>query len=286
MLDAFFQAKSAQQNNPDALFQQMASNQTIYNPQVVNTPAFKVAQQRMSDLTINSGLTAKELSDQINNGSITIGSQAYKDLQTSNPQLVQNAERLNAINTGIGKRVDSNTIETNVGNNIIKNVPKEEVPTLQGMLANNEQVKTALDNSKATKTRVDEIQDTLDNLEDDIKKQYEGKDVTSGYLQARISELSKPLIRELNTLNRTYSNQLAELQYYSGIVKEDYETQKEERKAQAAQDFQVQRDERNFAQQQELATFQNKLATESKKLDYAYQDSRDVQNFKQDLQKI
>lgn len=275
MLDAFFQAKSAQQNNPDALFQQIISNQTIQNPSIRNTPAFKAAQSRASALSINSWLTAKELSDQIKNGSITIGSQAYKDLQTSNPQLVQNAERLNAINTWVGKRVDANTIESNVGNNIIKNVPKEEVPTLQGMLANNEQVKTALDNSKATKTRVDTIQDTLDNLEDDIKKQYEGKDVTAWYIQAVISEKSKPLIRELNTLNRTYSNQLAELQYYSGIVKDDYETSKAQ-----------QQDERNFAQQKELATFQNTLATESKKLDYAYQNSRDVQNFKQDLQKM
>lgn len=72
MLDAFFQAKSAQQNNPDALFQQIVSNQTIQNPAIRNTPAFKTAQTRASDLTINSGLTAKELSDQIKNGSITI----------------------------------------------------------------------------------------------------------------------------------------------------------------------------------------------------------------------
>lgn len=143
------------------------------------------------------------------------------------------------------------------------------------MLAKSPEVKTALDNSKATKTRVDEIQDTLDNLEEDIKKQYEGKDVTSGYIQAVLSEKSKPLIRELNTLNRTYSNQLAELQFYSDIVKSDFADQKAQRA-----------DERNFAQQKELATFQNALATESKKLDYAYQNSRDVQNFKQDLQKM
>ncbi len=99
MLDAFFQAKAAQQNNPDALFQQIVNNQTIQNPEIRNSPAFKSAQTRASDLNVNSGLSAKELSDQIKNGSINIGSQAYKDLQATNPQLVQDAERINTLNT-------------------------------------------------------------------------------------------------------------------------------------------------------------------------------------------
>lgn len=46
------------------------------------------------------------------------------------------------------------------------------------MLSENTQVKSALDTSKATKTRVDAIQDSLDNIEADVRKQYEGKDVT------------------------------------------------------------------------------------------------------------
>jgi hypothetical protein len=178
MLDAFFQSKNAQQNNPDALFAQIANNQPIYNPATKSTPAYKSAMSRFNDLNINAGLTAKELSDQLKNGSITIGSQAYKDLQAKNPQLVQNAEKLNAVNTGMGGKTDTNVIESNVGNNIIKDVKKEDVPNLQNALANNPEVKQSLATSKETKTKIDALQDNLDNLEEDIRAQLKGTGAT------------------------------------------------------------------------------------------------------------
>lgn len=287
MLDAFFQSKSAQINNTDALFQQIATNQPIYNQDTKRTPAYQKAFSRFSDMNLNAGLTPNELADKLRNGSITLGSQAYTDLQMKNPALVKNAERLNSINTWVGgQKMDSNTILSNVSNSIIKDVPQADIPNLQKMLSTNPQVSDSLAKSKETKTNVDKLQDTLDNMEDDIRAQYKGTGATEGYIQWVISEKSKPIVRQLNTLNRTYSNQLSELQYYTGIVKDDYDTAKEERKTTSDRAYQTQKDERNFVQQQQLATFQNKLSNESKKLDYAYQDSRDVQNYKQDLQKM
>lgn len=115
MLDAFFQSKSSQTNNPDMLFQQIATNQPIYNPNIKSSPAYQKAFSRFNEMNLNSGLTSNELADKIRNGSIPIGSQAYNDLNMKNPSLVRNAEILNSVNTGVrGNRIDSNTIESNV----------------------------------------------------------------------------------------------------------------------------------------------------------------------------
>jgi hypothetical protein len=52
----------------------------------------------------------------------------------------------------------------------------------------------------------------------------------------------------MNTLGRQYSNDLSNLQYYTDIVKQDYETQSEQYKSQQA-----------FDRQKELAQYQAKL---------------------------
>lgn len=269
MLDAFFQAKNSQQNNPDALFQQIATNQPIYNQEIKKTPAYQKAFSRFNDLNINAGLSTNELADKIKNGSITIGSQAYTDLQAKNPALLQKAEMLNSINTGRGnEKIDSNTILSNVSENVVKDMSKNDIPNYQKMLAGDTKVVDARDKWMETKTKRDALQDSYDNLEEDIRAQYKGKDVTEGYIQALIAEKGRPIARQLNTLARQESNQLANLQYYSDIVKEDYNSQKEAQKTASDRAYESTKDTREFEQQKQLAQFQQELGLKGKQAEF------------------
>lgn len=127
-------------------------------------------------MNINAGLTTNELADKIRDGSINIGSQAYTDLQMKNPELIRKAEMLNSINTGKGNaKVDGNAVLTNVTENITKDVPKEDIPNYQSMLAGNPQVKDALSKKTETETKINGLQDTLDNIEEDIRNDLKGK---------------------------------------------------------------------------------------------------------------
>lgn len=121
-------------------------------------------------MNINAGLTTNELADKIRDGSINIGSQAYTDLQMKNPNLVKNAEMLNSMNTGKGNaKVDGNAVLTNVTENITKDVAKEDIPNYQNMLAGNTQVKDAKDKWTEAKTKKDNLQDLIDNVEDEVR---------------------------------------------------------------------------------------------------------------------
>ena len=61
----------------------------------------------------------------------------------------------------------------------------------------------------------------------------------------------------MNTLGRQYSNDLANLQYYTDIVKQDYTTQSEQYKSQQA-----------FDRQKELANYQAKLEVAQKDAEF------------------
>ncbi len=274
VLDAYFQAKTGNLGTQDGIFQALSTNQPIFNKDVVNTPAFQSAKARFDTLQVNKGLSAAQIADKLKNGDLTIWSPEYNDLQAINPSVLQQAEQLNNVNTGLIKQTPRSTIETNVGNNLTSNMPKNEIPNYQKMLSENKDVQTALAQSRETWDKISQLQDNLDNLEEDIRSQYQGK-ASEWYIQALISEKSKPIVRQLSALSRTYSSQVANLQYYSGLVKEDYESQKESFKTQQQQAFQERMDERNFAQQVALTKLQNQ-----------FQQSRDIQNYEQDLKKI
>lgn len=222
-------------------------------PGMKPTSADTKARQLQGDLNVYAWMQPAEIADAMNQGKITVWSDLYNQLKVTNPQLIANAENLNAINAGTGKKsVPAQEVETNVGANITKWMPPSEVPNFKDMLSKDENVKMYLDQAREKKVQIDQVETSLENLEDDIRKQYEWTGATEGYLQAIIAQKQKPILRQLNELNKSYSRDMSDVQYYSEIVQADFEAKKS--------DFDNQR---KMEQAKEMAMFEQELGLQT-----------------------
>jgi len=143
----------------------------------------------------------------------------------------------------------------------------------------------------AKNEEINKLVDSRDAILDDVKKTYSNLPVSIQVAMA--ARTAKPVNDQIKTMSYEADRLSADLKYETDLQKNEFDLivkQKEEEAAnakearayqfQAAQQmqnqaFQKQQNERNFAQQKEFANIQDK-----------YQQSRDVLNYKQDLQKL
>jgi hypothetical protein len=91
----------------------------------------------------------------------------------------------------------------------------DKIPTLASALAADDNVQAAKKLARETEAKIRELNTQIENFGDDVKgrmiEELSGSLVGNPFLEAYISEKTKPFVRKLNAYNDMYSNQIAVL---------------------------------------------------------------------------
>lgn len=285
------------QATSDDYFKMLVTNQPIKQTQ---WPAVQDAYQRFQNFNKLSTFNAQQLVDSINGGELLIGSKARKDLQMSWNPSIQEATKLlslkntnninsylfNAMNVDANKSLEGQTaepiqqknFETMIAQSIFQSMQTNTIGEFRQYVSENQDIVKARDNARNTKTKMDTLNLNIKNLSDDIRAQIVagGGVATEGYLQALISEKSKPIIREFEKLQAEYNSQTAVLSDLTDNAKQEFQfaqedrknklewmkflqsayEKQEERKSKAQElEYQKQQDERKFGMQEQQFAF-------------------------------
>lgn len=109
------------------------------------------------------------------------------------------------------KGMDVSQIFQSLGLDMTKSADIDLVAKRQELYSTGE-VKTAQDTYLKDKKGLETLQDTYMNIEDDVRKEYEGTGVTESFIMAKVANRQKPIYKQMQTQQRNYSNSLEAMQ--------------------------------------------------------------------------
>lgn len=274
VLDAFFQAKNAQQNNPDALFQSLISGVPIYNQELKNTPQFKQAQTRLDNLRQYSSYNSNQFATAISSGQLLPGTQTYNDLQRD-PKLKVSIEKANTLNQVNGNKLDTNKAVSTVMNDIVDNSPLGQAMK-DGYISAEEanqftttpEIQAKSDALLKLQNDVTTKQNSYDNIRTEVENELKGTGATTSQREALIGSRQRDMLGGLNLAIGLYNNSLGQL---SDMKKQQADLfdrnlwlyQDREKQAQ-----QIASEARQFGRQKELAQFQQNLQLQGNQAEF------------------
>ena len=202
----------AQQSSQD-LFSQL--RQWIALPDSLKgTTEYKEAMARLSRFNTYKWLNASQYGTLLSSWVLLQNTQLYSDL-ISDPftaQAIQQAKTINTLNTSINPNKQIEDTENNQSENILNSNL-----TVKSALADNEismaeyKALTTSPEITAKQAEMEEVRDKyielkneFDNIEDEIKKQFEWRWLTSWYLAAKIARAQKDLYKPLSLAQSRY----------------------------------------------------------------------------------
>lgn len=109
------------------------------------------------------------------------------------------------------KGMDVSQLFQSLGLDMTKSADIDLVAKRQELYSTGE-VKTAQDTYLKDKKGLETLQDTYMNIEDDVRKEYEGTGVTESFIMAKVANRQKPIYKQMQTQQRNYSNSLEAMQ--------------------------------------------------------------------------
>ena len=237
--------QQAPQYTSNDYFNMLMSNQPVAT---TGWPAVQNAYLRYQNFNRFTGYSDMQFADALKNGDITPGSQTWKDLtnawfwqtlamwqklsglRTANDV---NSYLYNALNVDPNKPLKWQTeeplkqpnFETSIAQMIFQSMNTDTATQFKQYVSENKDIVQARDNARGTKTKMDDLNLKLKNLADDMKAQIiAGWWVpTEGYLQALVSEKSKPIIREFEKLQNEYNSQVSVLGDLTDNAKQEFQ---------------------------------------------------------------
>ena len=228
-LDAFWAANN--KRTADQLIDMALARQDL--TPYKGTPEFITAQRVGKAVLDYSKMTPPLLAERMGamESDLLPGSKAYAVLTKANPQLVAEAERIRDANrrSGIIGYDDNGKATTNrlpdavenVGNSIVNENPDTPIPTLAAAL-NTSDIQAARTKASGTKTELNTLYDTIESVEDDVRSDLKGTGATESYIRALISERTKPLMKQVNSLERRYANEAGDLKALTDVATDSF----------------------------------------------------------------
>ena len=220
-------------SDPNFIYNQIQSWIAL-SPDLKNTPAFKTAQERITNLWKFEKMSSSDLAYSIWTWAFLPWSQVYEDLKVKNPNLVWEAEKLNSLNSVVSKKTfETQDMQTIISNKLL-DMFTWNTEDLKTSLANNPEVVKLNENMSQKATELSELKDQIDNLNSDLEKQYSWTWATKWYLSALSSRENQDLVRAYNLKLNEYNTLAWTLERISNDVKYDIE-QKQENEARQLQ---------------------------------------------------
>lgn len=302
MLDAFFQTQ--QPKNSESFFQTLTQWMKIENSKYRESPEARDAQHRFDIISPYKWASVDSIYNWMVNKIIPPGSKAYKDLLTANggietPEMLEAKKKLetkqridkineewarqNADSTGTTYAEKPDTTQV-ISDNIVSKKGFDYAQRYKEKVSQDPETRELAEQIKTDTLRKKEIERIRSDIFKNIIKEHPG--ITKWAANLLAKRETEWYDDEYNNLIDTLNVNSADLRYKTSLLEKEFDYEVKQAQTEEERAYQAQQQEQQFAKQKELAQFQNALAMESKKLDYAYQNSRDVQNFKQDLQKM
>jgi len=262
-LDAFWNAQN--KRTPDQLIDMALSGQDL--TPYKGTPEYITASRIGKAVSGYSKMTAPQLSEAMGSmeADLLPGSKGYAVLSKANPQLVAEAERIKDANrrSGIISFDENGKPKTNrvpdaevtISDSITSDVDSTAVPTLAAALGTPEITK-AREKASATKDELNGLYDTLESVEDDVRAELKGTGATESYIRALISERTKPLMKQVNSLERRYANEAGDLKALTESATDSFKYS-----------WQLASEERQSAREKALIAYKNSLEATGNKTD-------------------
>ena len=259
-LDAFWKAQN--KRSADQLIDMALARQDL--TPYKGTPEFLTAQRVGKAVLDYSKMTPPLLAERMGamEADILPGSKAYAVLSKANPQLVAEAERIRDANRRSGimgydenGKATANRIpdaETNISDSLTNGVAESAIPSLAAALKTPEITK-AREAASATKTQLNELYDTVESVEDDVRSELKGTGATESYIRALISERTKPLMKQVNSLERKYANEAGDLKTLSDAATDGFKYS-----------WQAASEERQMAREKGLLAYKKTLESDGK----------------------
>lgn len=109
------------------------------------------------------------------------------------------------------KGIDVSQLFQSLGLDMTKSADIDLVAKRQELYSTGE-VKAAQEAYLKDKKELETLQDTYMNIEDDVRKEYEGTGVTESFIMAKVANRQKPIYKQMQTQQRNYSNSLEAMQ--------------------------------------------------------------------------
>lgn len=292
ILDAFFQAKNTQQNNPEALFQQMLSWVPVYNPETKSTPQYQQAKQRFDNLQNYSSYTTDQFASALVNGDILPGTQGYNDL-LNNPEVKVKLEKAKILNDANGKKIDVQKATDNKSQEILDgtniNVNGQTMTIAKayedGVITADE-MKQMFSNPKIdadTKVvndkqlELDSLQNNYDNVRKQVEDELKWKDVTIGQREALIASRQRDLLWPLNLAIAQQNHRIGAITQAKSDQKDLINLNMDFYKDEIANKRQIAQEDRSFERQKELAKYQQDLQLQGNQAEFEQQMKQKAQ---------
>lgn len=244
------QLQPAEKEN--TLFSDMQNNVTPTND---GTQPYRNAMQRFAQFNTYNSMDVQQMSASIASGDLLPGSKVWNDLSklgrsedlrkaqqiaTSNQNQKAMGTMMNNVLSSDGTKSLSaqswapltiENAELALTQQILKTInDMNTLPTLQETLSNNPEVLKARENARATKTQLDSVTASMNNLQDDmiLQMQDAGTRVPSSYFAAKLADQSKPLLRQMEILQMQYNNDVSLLGQITEEAIASFEGEKEQ----------------------------------------------------------
>jgi uncharacterized protein YoaH (UPF0181 family) len=246
-----------------------------------NTAEYKEAKQRFSKLNTFKWLTSSQYWVLLKKGILLPNTQLYNDLMldSATAQALNQAKTSNTVNTSIKPDEQVKETETNQSEDILNSNL-----TVKSALADNEltaaefKALTTTPEITAKQTEMEwlrdkyiELKNEWDNIEDDIRKQFEWRWLTSWYLAAKVARARKDMFKDLSLAQARYEAVMWDLssmkQEATALLNTNLWLYKEAQ----AQERQLAAEQRQRAFQLEDRAYNEELQTRQLEQKYAYQ---------------
>lgn len=134
----------------------------------------------------------------------------------------------------------------------------DRIPSLAKAL-NTPEITKAAEKVSKTKDELNGLYDTIESIEDDVRAELKGTGATESYIRALITERSKPLLKQVNSLERRYENEAGDLKYLTDNAKDDFKYQYDAYEKEQAAAAEAASSEKEYNRKVELVKLQDEL---------------------------
>lgn len=197
----------------------------VFDLKTKNSVEYKEAYKRKLDLDKYSNMSANDLAYSISSNDLLPWTQTYTDLKQKDPQLISDAEKLNAINAlNSDKKINVDDVKTKILSEILDTIRNQDKETVRDKLSNNENINKLNEVLWESATKLAEYKDQLEFAKEDIEKDLWWKSVTKWYKNFLIWERNRELTRAYNLELMKYNTTAGQIKTISDDIKYEYET--------------------------------------------------------------
>ena len=265
-LDSFYNSK---QPTISSMYSAIVNKQEVPDSTKM-TPAYKIAQNRYSKASSFSSMTPSQLSDQMKNAKLVEWSQAFDDLKSINPKLVQDATNLRKVNGDTTNIWTTNTDGTKVNNleksiaddytdnfgEFIKSMYKVYTPAEITAIIRTPDVVSSEDKAFAIEKSINELDKQIANIDSEVDTEFKWSGATG-------SRLAMEKAARRDVLNKDRDSQVREYTTYanraSNLITQNttsFQTQQQQQQAQNSAMLPFIQDQYKTAQAKKQAEFE------------------------------